>query len=126
SMPPVTPPPLPNPVGPPPAEVFEQEERDAAWADDHEHELAARLRAVEEDLEARGITVRIGPPECRSSRCRVTIGADDTGALGRLFDALESDQGLEGWADSILLDRVVAGDDGHLETTVTAQFERGP
>ncbi len=107
-----------SPVG------FDDEPRDPAWADDHEHELGLRLRAIEEGLEDRGVTVTIGPPECRRTLCRVALGAPDAGALGKLYGVLESEQGLYGWADTLVLDRVETAADGKVETHVMAQFVR--
>jgi len=103
---------------------FDDEPRDPAWADDHERELVARLRAVEQGLAARGIAVQVGPPECRRSLCRVSIAAGDSAALGKLYGVLESEDGLYGWADTMLLERVVTAADGRVETGVVAQFVR--
>lgn len=114
--------PAPAAVGSPVA--FDDEPRDPVWADDHEHELGLRLRAIEEGLEDRGVAVTIGPPECRRSLCRVALGAPDAGALGTLYGVLESEQGLYGWADTLVLDRVETAADGKVETHVMAQFVR--
>ena len=76
------------------------------------------------DGEARGVAVQLGAPECRRSLCRVVIGAADSAALGKAYGLLESEDGLYGWADALLLERVVTGDDGRVETGVIAQFGR--
>lgn len=121
----VVPPPAPSPpAGPAAAFPFDDEPRDAAWADDHERELAHRLRAIAEDLEDDGVAARIGAPECRRTLCRVALTADDAAALGKVYGALETERGLVGWADTMMLERVVTGDDGRVETRVVAQFLR--
>ena len=105
-----------------PSVAFEDEPRDPAWADEHERELTLRLRDVAEALE--GSAVTLGKPECRRSLCKVAITAADTGALGKVYGALESEDGLHGWADTMLLEHVVTRDDGKVETSVIAQFVR--
>lgn len=112
------------PVAPGSGLGFDDEPRDPAWADDHERELALRSRAVEQGLRARGVAVQLGPPECRRSLCRMSIAAADSAALGKLYGVLESEDGLYGWADTMLLERVVTADDGRVETGVIAQFGR--
>lgn len=103
---------------------FDDEPRDPTWADEHERELALRLRTVEQGLAARGVAVQIGPPECRRSLCRLSIAAADSAALGKLYGVLESEDGLYGWADTMLLERVVTAGDGRVETGIIAQFVR--
>ena len=63
----------------------------------------------------------------RSSVSRRTPGstaAGDSAALGKLYGVLESEDGLYGWADTMLLERVVTAADGRVETGVVAQFVR--
>lgn len=105
-----------------PSLTFEDEPRDPAWAGEHEHELTLRLRNVAEAIEDGGVT--LGKPECRRSLCKVAIVAPDAGVLGKVYGALESEDGLHGWADTMLLEHVVTRDDGKVETAVVAQFVR--
>jgi hypothetical protein len=104
--------------------AFEQEQRDPAWADEHERELTLRMRRLVDDLSKRGSNVDVDAIECRRSLCRVSLHAKDVPALSALYGALESEQGLYGWADNILLASVEAASDGEVKTSVTAVFER--
>lgn len=104
--------------------TFEQEQRDPAWADEHERELTLRLRRLVDDLSKRGSIVDVDAIECRRSLCRISLHARDVPALSALYGALESEHGLYGWADNVLLASVEAASDGQVKTSVTAVFER--
>jgi len=104
--------------------TFEQEQREPAWAEEHERELTLRMRRVIDDLTKRGSIVDVDAIECRRSLCRVNLHARDVAALSALYGALEGEQGLYGWADNILLASVEAESDSEVKTSVTAVFNR--
>ena len=124
-VPPIAiPPPAPTPpVAVGPSVAFEDEARDAAWADEHERELGRRLRGVVDALRARGVSVVFGAPICRRTLCRVAIASPDEAALGKTYGVLETEDGLLGWADTLLLEAVTVAD-GRVDTAVVAQFAR--
>ena len=82
------------------------------------------MRRLIDDLTRRGSIVDVDAIECRRSLCRVTLRAKDVAALSALYGAIESEQGLDGWADNVLLASVEAADDGQVKTSVTAVFDR--
>jgi hypothetical protein len=104
--------------------TFEDEARDPAWADEHERELTLRMRKLVDGLTAAGTAVNVDAMECRRSLCRVTLHVRDTAALSKAYGALETEQGLVGWADNILYDSVEIEDDGQVKAKVTAVFNR--
>jgi hypothetical protein len=116
-------PPAPGPGATAPG--FESESRDPAWAVDQERELAARLAAVEELATARGAEVEVTAVECRTSQCRFTAEAPTLAGLSALYGAIETPEGLYGWADLVVLGGVeVDPTTGGATTAVTVVFER--
>jgi len=121
--------PSPEPAAPAPAPggasvAFEQEVRDSGWAVDQERELTLRLERLIGELAGRGARVDIDGIECRRTLCKVAVHAPDSAALGKLYGALETPDGLYGWADAVLLSAVDTGPDGQVTTSVLAMFER--
>lgn len=108
------------------AYTFAAEARDGVWADEQERELTLRVRKIVGDLQKTGKTVDVTGVECRRSLCKLTLHAPDSATLGGLYGKLEEPSGLLGWADHILLEAVVVGDDGRVKTDVLAVFERDP
>lgn len=121
--------PGPDPVAMPGAgtEPFEREVRDPGWAVDQEHELLVRLAHVAELVATRGAKVTITAAECRATTCRITVDAAGAQDLSALYGALETTDGLYGWADAIVLGQVdTDATTGAMTTAVTAVFERDP
>jgi len=91
---------------------------------DQERELTLRLERLIGELAGRGARVDIDGIECRRTLCKVAVHAPDSAALGKLYGALETPDGLYGWADAVLLSAVDTGPDGQVTTSVLAMFER--
>ncbi len=108
----------------PPSLAFERELRDTGWANEQEKELTLRLRGVVDRLAARDTPIDIDAIECRHSQCKVVVHARDAAALGQFYAALETSEGLYGWADNLLLAPVETAPDGSVTTHVVALFER--
>jgi hypothetical protein len=107
------------------AVTFEQEVRDPAWAVDQEHELRVRLDGVVADLTRRKASVTIAAAECRARTCRIEVGAAGQRDLSAFYGALETPEGLLGWADGIVLGDVETdAKTGALTTRITVAFER--
>jgi hypothetical protein len=117
-----------RPALPPQGRVyaFEDETRDAVWADEQERELTLRVRKIVGDLSKLGKKLDITGIECRRTLCRMTLLAPDAATLGTMYGALEEPSGLLGWADHLLLEAVTTEDDGRVRTGVLAVFERDP
>lgn len=104
---------------------FEREARDPAWAVDQERELALRLDRLVDELRGKGKPVTITGAECRRTLCRVEVRAATSGELSALYGALETPEGLYGWADTIVLGAVdTDATTGAVTTSILAQFER--
>lgn len=104
---------------------FDGEIRDPGWAVDQERELAGRLARLEDELAEGGAAVKIASVECRDSQCRFAVAAPTTAALSKLYGALETPEGLYGWADAVVLGGVETDPrTGELTTAITAVFER--
>ncbi len=109
-----------DPVAPPaPDSVpFEREVRDPGWAVDQERELRLRLDRL-------GVTATITSAECRHRLCRLDVDAATAAELSALYGALETPEGLYGWADAIVLGEVATDRaTGRLTTHVLVQFDR--
>ena len=116
-----------DPVPPPAASAvpFDQEQRDPAWAVDQERELKLRLDRVAADLLARGATVTVAAAECRRTLCRIDLEATDNAGLSAFYGALETPEGLYGWADQIVLQDVESDlTSREVRTRVLVQFDR--
>lgn len=100
--------------------------REVGWANEQEKEMTLRLRGIVDGLAARETPIDIDAIECRQSQCRVAVHAKDEAALGRFYAALETPEGLYGWADNLLLAPVDIAPDGQVTTHVIAFFEREP
>lgn len=117
---PAIPPPPVEDAAPAPSldQTFVAEERDRAWAPDHENQMRTRLGA----LASGGVAV--SAPECRTAQCRITLTAADDAAIGRYVAQLEEPGGFAGWAEMIVLEGVTATADGRRQTRVYAHFGR--
>lgn len=102
---------------------FDREVRDPAWAVDQERELRLRLDRIADDLAGRA-TVTIAAAECRRTLCRIEVAAPAAADLSALYGALETPEGLYGWADTIVLGEVVTDPTGAVSTEVLASFDR--
>jgi hypothetical protein len=89
---------LPPPGAPPPTEArdFDDDTRDAAWADGMEKDLGARLEAMQ--LEATDV-------ECRERSCKLELQAKDLDAVAAAIARLEEPEpaGLVGVVDGIVV-----------------------
>lgn len=116
-----------DPVPPPAASSvpFEQEQRDPAWAVDQERELKLRLDRVAADLLARGAKVTVAAAECRRTLCRIDLEATDNAGLSAFYGALETPEGLYGWADQVVLQDVESDlVSREVRTRILVQFDR--
>ncbi|MBK9036254.1 MAG: hypothetical protein IPL61_34255 [Myxococcales bacterium] len=121
-----TPPAVPEPT-PPVADgvPFEREVRDPGWAVDQERELTIRLAHVTELVAARGAKVTIAAAECRATLCRIDVAAPGDKDLSALYGALETPEGLYGWADGVVLGQVDTDPaTGGRTTQILVAFER--
>jgi hypothetical protein len=120
-------PPIEEPAPPPaPDSVpFDREVRDPAWAGDQERELRLRLDRLGDDLAARGVEVAVTAAECRRSLCRFELSAKGNAELSALYGALETPEGVYGWADAVLLQDVETDlATTRVTTAVVLQFDR--
>ncbi|MEZ4403733.1 MAG: hypothetical protein R3B06_27160 [Kofleriaceae bacterium] len=124
--------PVPAPAPPEPSGLaasppFDREARDPAWADDQERELRLRLAELDRRLQARGATVDITGAQCRATACQVELAAPASRDLSAFYGAIETPEGLSGWADGVVLGEVVTDPTtGAVTTQVTVVFDRSP
>lgn len=86
--------------------------------------MTLRMRKVVDQLAARDTPIDIDAIECRHSQCRVAVHARSEAELGRFYAALETPDGVYGWADNLMLAPVETAPDGQVTTHVVASFDR--
>jgi hypothetical protein len=110
---------LPPPGAPPPTEArdFDDDQRDAAWADGMEKDLGARLEAMQ--LEATDV-------ECRERSCRLELQAKDLDAVSAAIARLEEPEpaGLVGVVDGIVVTAPENLPTGAVRVVIYASVER--
>jgi hypothetical protein len=98
-----------------PEAAFTAQNRDTDWAPSTEDEIRRRFKKV------RG--AKLSEAECRQSQCRIIV-AGTQADVSRTIADLESDRGLHGFAQNILLTAPERKPDGSLVLRAFALFER--
>lgn len=100
---------------PPTTTAFEAEVRDAEWATETETEIKRRFAVgVREG--------RLEATECRQQQCLLTMSGSEA-EMSRVLADLETEGGLRGYADHVVLDGPVQ-QDGKLIVRAYAVFDR--
>jgi len=100
---------------PEPSQVFAAQQRDPAWADATERELAKRIPAL--------ASAKLLATECRRDQCMLELGGSDQDVAAILARLESPTKGITGYAKSLML-TAPEQRDGKTVIRAYAQFER--
>ncbi len=98
-----------------PAEIYASERRDDSWAAATEAEIGRRFQAI------RG--AKLDATDCRATRCALTLSGTQA-QISKTIADLESNRGLHGYAETIVLTTPEKRPDGTVVLVAIATFRR--